>query len=382
MNTSLQPSADQFETARQRETNSMRDFSRMIQVRLSHLIQTEYEASHGTAANPIEIDSDSDDDDANANGNGHHHSANGDGGANLTSRLDDLELHTLPLPRAPFAELDYDGEGLWQAPLHDQFQHDPQWPCMVSAVRDEPLPPNIALPVPVRAPPGPTEAHFVWADERDEYLARCPENADFSQIVFMPVPRPAKFDALNATIIDDDDHNNSYRSRSNSASSRPATPITNTPATATAVHPPPPPPPSPHQDLLLLTPSEASHMRNLFIAKGQALAERVTTAAAAAAAANASLLLPSPPASSGRLLLLRMPHVDDDDDSVRAHYESCEVCRGIRRRAVPDEHEYWARVSELGEGKVREMRVGGAQPRVVVTRSGGRGAVKREGSEE
>lgn len=124
-------------------------------------------------------------------------------------------------------------------------------------------------------------------------------------------------------------------------------------------------------------------MRNLFIAKGQALAERATTAAAAAAAAaNASLLLPSPPASSGRLLLLRMPHVDDDDDSVRAHYESCEVCRGIRRRAVPDEHEYWARVSELGEGKVREMRVGGAQPRVVVTRSGGRGAVKREGSEE
>lgn len=192
MDPSLQPPADQVEAARQREMNDMRDFSQMVHARLSRLIQNEYEASHGTAANPIAIDSDSDDDDANASGNDPSSQANGGGGgAHLTSRLDDLELHTLPLPRAPLAELDYDGEddeGLWRAPLHDQFQHDPQWPCMVSAVRDEPLPPNMALPVPVRAPPGPSETHFVWADERDEYLARCPENADFSQVSKHLVP--------------------------------------------------------------------------------------------------------------------------------------------------------------------------------------------------
>lgn len=193
----------------------------------------------------------------------------------------------------------------------------------------------------------------------------------------MPVPRPAKFDALNATIIDDDDdHSRSHRNNSNSSGA--AIPVTNTNTTTTAPPPPPPPPPSPHQDLLLLTPSEASHMRNLFIAKGQALAEH-------AAAANPSL--PSPPASAtdSRRRLLRIPHFDDDDDSLRAHYESCEVCRGIRRRAVPDEHEYWTRVNEVGEGKVREMRVGG-----VVTRASGRSAaaaatvaeVKEEGSEE
>lgn len=203
----------------------------------------------------------------------------------------------------------------------------------------------------------------------------------------MPVPRPAKFDAVNATIIgdDDDDHSRSHRNNSSSSSSnKAAISVTNTTATAPPPppsRPPPPPPPSPHQDLLLLTPSEASHMRNLFIAKGQALAERAATA-------NSSL--PSPPASTDgggarRRLLLRIPHLDEDDDSVREHYESCEVCRGIRRRAVPDEHEYWTRVNEMGEGKVREMRVGG-----VVTRSSGRGAaaaataagVKTEGSEE
>lgn len=64
--------------------------------------------------------------------------------------------------------------------LFNNHQNVVGWPAMPSNLRQEP-PANL-LPVPTPAPPGPTEPHFVFADEREAYLAKCPPNADFSKV--------------------------------------------------------------------------------------------------------------------------------------------------------------------------------------------------------
>lgn len=53
-----------------------------------------------------------------------------------------------------------------------------------------------------------------------------------------------------------------------------------------------------------------------------------------------------------------LPHLDAQDASDPAHYLHCEVCRGIRARAIPDEHEFWG---ESGAAAARPQMV--AQPR-------------------
>ncbi|OJD31248.1 cytochrome p450 [Diplodia corticola] len=409
-------SADRKEQARQREIEGMRDFARQVTARLSRLIQAGYNSSHGTEENPIVLD-DSDDDKAVST-----HSA----------RADNLEPDELP---STTSALDGEGpppsDGFWPLSPYEQYQNDPQFPCLRSNLRRMPLPDSVPS-VPVRAPAGPTEMHFVYADEQDEYLAQCPANTDFSQVVFMPTnangSAPGSSNNNMKNKEDDEDKKKGKKDNGdadNAADTKMSDrdeidgvydidgnhiaiaqdlfppPIESPSSTGAddgsfASTPPPTPPStgrSPHHHL---GPSEAEHFQNLFIAKGLALRARDEASASTSTPASASassfpaalqrphlrphhLPLPPPPTGTGtgtasprhlprslqQQLLpphLLLPHLDDEDDSVRSHYAQCEVCRGIRRRAVPDGHEYW-------KGLMEGVRVGGTE-RVAREREG------------
>ncbi|KAL0254493.1 hypothetical protein SLS55_009969 [Diplodia seriata] len=193
MSRNLKRSRNREAKTNERGTESMRDFTRTVTARLSTLIQTDYDTRHGSAVNPIVLD-DSDDEVEN-NKNGANSSNQPDKAAARNARLvDAIEIDSPPPPNTGPATRDRDNEdamddekapidhNLSPVPRRAEYQGDPHWPCLTSNWRNVSLTPNSVLPVSVRAPPGPTEAHFVYADEREEYLRRCPPHADFSMV--------------------------------------------------------------------------------------------------------------------------------------------------------------------------------------------------------
>ncbi|KAL1638619.1 hypothetical protein SLS58_008737 [Diplodia intermedia] len=406
MSPNLQRSGNREAKPNERGTESMRDFSRTVTARLSTLIQTGYDTRHGSAANPIVLDDS--DDEVDNNKKGANSSNQPDNAAARNVRLvDAIELDSLPPPNTRPAMLDCDNKNALddeKAPVYHNFSPvprrteylaDPHWPCLTSNMRNVTLTPNSVLPVSVCAPPGPTEAHFVYADEREEYLRRCPPHADFSMIVFMPTNADGSTPSNTnngsghdggergttplSTTATAGGSNNSVadmsepESPSSTAANYSGTPATSVAATyggsptpTTPTTPPPTPPPA---TLPLLSPSEAEHMRNLFIAKGHALRasrhnsdSRTTTTTTTPAPSNTSTASPSstsiPPPHHQQYANPnnQLPHLDPDDDSRRAHYAQCEVCRGIRRRAVPDGHAYWRELGEAVERAAERAR--------------------------
>lgn len=113
------------------------------------------------------------------------------------------------------------------------------------------------------------------------------------QIVFMPNARP-----------------------SGNASNHLQVPITN-----------PAPPPD-----RLLSPTEEAEIQAVFLAKCRAARRQAKIQRRSQNNADQE---PEPEQRNP------IPHCDPDDASTPEHYMVCDVCRGIRRRAVPEDHEYW-----------------------------------------
>lgn len=288
--------------SRQRRTEEFRNFSTNLQGRLARIVQQDdqQQPAGGTRRNPIPID---DNEPHQQPRHSFLHAQDTTNNGTPNNLAQQLGLYFNRASNRPAGHL----------------SHQPDWPVVTSDVRSEPQPNALPVTLPsppatTPAPPGPTDAHFVYADERDAYLARCPPNVDFSQA--------------------------STTSSSSSSCIPPANPPTQTifmPTTRTGrapAVPPTRPPPA-------LDAAQARQMLNRFIAAAHAQQQQQQQRAP-----------PAPPHPHA------LPHLDAQDASDPAHYLHCEVCRGIRARAIPDEHEFWG---ESGAAAARPQMV--AQPR-------------------